>query len=190
MVQPAPTRMTYAQYLEAEAAGEVKHEWLRGEVFAMAGGTPTHARLAAAIIVALSRALADRPCEVFTSDLRVRVEATDLSTYPDVTVVCGELQASALDSNAVTNPTLIVEVLSASTEGYDRGEKFAHYRRLPSLREYVLVSSSEPRLEAYSRNDAGEWVLHEAGPGESLRLRSIEGAQLETDVIYRNRLTP
>lgn len=180
--------MTYEQYLEAEAAADIKHEWLRGEVFAMAGGTPTHARLAAAIIGALSRVLGDRPCEVFTSDLRVRVEATDLSTYPDVTVVCGELLHSEVDVNAVINPTLIIEVLSDSTEAYDRGEKFAHYRRLPSLREYVLVSGSEPRLEAYARNDAGEWVLHEAGPGESLSLRSIEGARLETDSIYRDRL--
>jgi Uma2 family endonuclease len=188
VAEPAPTRVSYDQYLAAEASSEVKHEWLRGEVFAMAGGTPEHARLAAAIIVALSRVLADRPCEVFTSHLRVRVEATDLSTYSDVTVVCGTLQQSEIDVDAVINPTLIVEVLSESTEGYDRGEKFAHFRRLPSLREYVLVSSTEPRLEAYSRNDAGEWVLHEAGPGESLSLRSIEGARLETDVIYRNRL--
>lgn len=189
MAEPAPTRLSYVQYLETEASAEVKNEWLRGEVFAMAGGTPNHARLAAAIIAALSRLLADRPCEVFTSDLRVRVEATDLSTYPDVTVVCGELQTSPIDPNAITNPTLIVEVLSESTEAYDRGEKFAHYRRVPSLREVVLVSPSEPRLESYARNDMGEWVLHEAGAGELLSLRSLAGAVLETDAIYRDRLS-
>lgn len=109
--------MTYEQYLEAEAAADIKHEWLRGEVFAMAGGTPTHARLAAAIIGALSRVLGDRPCEVFTSDLRVRVEATDLSTYPDVTVVCGELLHSEVDVNAVINPTLIGLGQRASARG-------------------------------------------------------------------------
>jgi Uma2 family endonuclease len=188
MAEPSPSRMTYSAYLAAEATADVKHEYLRGEVFAMAGGTPPHARLAAAVIGELRNALADRPCEVFTSDLRVRIEATDLSTYPDVTVVCGDFQHSDLDVNAATNPILIVEVLSESTEAYDRGEKFAHYRRLPSLREYLLVSSGEPRLESYARNAAGEWVLHEAGPGESLTLRSLDGVRLETDAIYRNRL--
>jgi Uma2 family endonuclease len=188
MAQPAPGRATYAAYLAAEETSLVKHEYLRGEVFAMAGGTPTHARLAAALIGELRNALADRPCEVFTSDLRVRIDATDLSTYPDVTVVCGDFQHSDIDRNAVINPILLVEVLSESTEAYDRGEKFAHYRRLPSLREYVLVSGTEPRLESYARNAAGEWVLHEAGPGESLLLRSLEGVRLATDVVYRNRL--
>jgi Uma2 family endonuclease len=183
--------MTYAAYLAAEEISDVKHEYLRGEVFAMTGGTPTHARLAAAVIGELRNALAelaDHPCEVFTSDLRVRIDATDLSTYPDVTVVCSDFQNSDIDRNAAINPVLIVEVLSESTEAYDRGEKFAHYRRLPSLREYLLVSSAEPRLESYARNAAGEWVLHEAGPGESLALRSLEAVHLQTDVIYRNRL--
>jgi Uma2 family endonuclease len=188
MAEPATSRMTYDAYLAAELTADVKHEYLRGEVFARAGRTPTHARLAAAVIGELRNALADRPCEVFTSDLRIRIEATDLSTYPDVTVVCGDLQHSDIDVNAATNPILIVEVLSESTEGYDRGEKFAHYRRLPSLREYVLVSPQAPRLEAYARNAVGEWVLHEAGPGESLALRSLDGVRLQTDAIYRNRL--
>jgi Uma2 family endonuclease len=188
MAEPATSRMTYDEYLVAEAASDVKHEFLRGEVFAMAGGTPTHARLAAAVIGELRNALADRPCEVFTSDLRVRIEATNLSTYPDVTVVCGDLQHSNIDVNAATNPILIVEILSESTEAYDRGEKFAHYRRLPSLREYLLISSQAPRLEAYARNAENEWVLHEAGAGESLALRSLDGVRLATDAIYRNRL--
>jgi Uma2 family endonuclease len=188
MADPATGRMTYAAYLVAEETADIKHEYLRGEVFAMAGGTPTHARLAAAVIRELSNALADRPCEVFTSDLRVRIEATDLSTYPDVTVVCGDLEHSNIDVNAAINPILIVEVLSESTEAYDRGEKFSHYRRLPSLREYLLVSPQAPRLEAYARNAEGEWVLHEAGAGESLALRSLDGVRLQTDAIYRNRL--
>jgi Uma2 family endonuclease len=189
MAEPAHScMMTYAAYLAAEETADVKHEYLRGEVFAMAGGTPAHARLAAAIIGELRNALADRRCEVFTSDLRVRIDGTDLSTYPDVTVVCSDFQPATIDRNAATNPVLIVEVLSESTEAYDRGEKFAHYRRLPSLREYLLVSSGEPRLESYARNSAGEWVLREAGPGEALQLRSLEAVRLETDVIYRDRL--
>ncbi len=180
--------MTYEQYLDAEHASVVKHEYLRGEVYAMAGGTPTHAALAMAIGAALANALAGRQCRVFGSDLRVRVEATDLSTYPDVTVICGRLQTADGDEDAATNPILIVEVLSDSTEAYDRGEKFAHYRRLPSLREYILVSQHERRLEAYARNSEGAWVLAEAGATERLALRSLDDVVLDVDMIYRDPL--
>ncbi|MCA9685323.1 MAG: Uma2 family endonuclease, partial [Myxococcales bacterium] len=173
MTDAAPARMDYAAYLEAEAAAEVKHEYLRGEVYAMAGGTPEHAALAMAVGAELTLALRGRPCRVFSSDLRVRIEATDLSTYPDITVVCGALERSAVDPQAVVNPTLIVEVLSDSTEAYDRGEKFSHYRRLPSLRAYVLVSQHEARLEAYIRNDDGAWVLSEAAVGQQLVLDAV-----------------
>ncbi|MFV8752681.1 Uma2 family endonuclease [Nannocystaceae bacterium ST9] len=182
--------MSYADYLVAEAASALRHEYLRGEVWAMAGGSPTHARLAMAVGVALSNALADRSCGVFGSDLRVRIEATDLSTYPDITVVCGSLEYAELDPDAVTNPVLIIEVLSDSTEAYDRGQKFAHYRRLPSLREYVLISQHEPRIEAYSKTADGNWMLDEAGPGQALMLRSLAGVRLETDVVYRDPLAP
>lgn len=188
MAEPDQTRMAYAQYLEAELASVTKHEFLRGEVYAMAGGTPEHAALAGAIIAELSVALRAHPCRVFTSDLRVRIDATDLSTYPDVTVICGTLARSDVDPHAATNPVLIVEVLSDTTEAYDRGEKFAHYRRLPSLREYVLVSQREPRLESYRRTTAGQWLLSEAGAGEVLTLTSLEGIELATDVIYRDPL--
>ena len=188
MAEPAPSRMTYEEYLAAEATSETKHEYLRGEVFAMAGGTPAHARLAMAVGHALMTALAGRPCAVFGSDLRVRIEDTDLSTYPDLIVVCGSFEPAKIDANAATNPTLIVEILSDSTEAYDRGQKFAHYRQLPSLREYLLVSQREPRLESYFRNEAGEWVLTEARAGESLLLRSLEAVRLETDAIYHDPL--
>lgn len=187
MGEPA-VRMTYADYLAAEAASDIRHEYLRGEVYAMAGGTPSHARLAMAIGVALSNALSGRPCSVFGSDLRVRILATDLSTYPDITVVCGSLEHADVDPDAATNPILVVEVLSNSTEAYDRGEKFAHYRRLPSLREYVLVSQHEARLESFYKNDDGAWVLDEAGPGHALTLRSLAGVRLEVDDIYRDPL--
>jgi Uma2 family endonuclease len=139
--------------------------------------TPAHARLAAAVGATLSNALADRPCAVFNSSLCVRVEATDVSTYPDVTVICGNFEHSQIQPNAATNPLLIVEILSDSTEAYDRGEKFVHYRRLSSLHEYVLVSHREPRLESYFRNAAGEWVLTEARLGETLVLRSLDGVR-------------
>jgi Uma2 family endonuclease len=138
--------MTYAAYLAAEELSETKHEYLCGEVFAMAGGTPEHAALMAAITVELGTALRGRPCRVYSSELRIRIDVTDLSTYPDVSVVRGELKTSSIDRNAITNPILIIEVLSDSTEAYDRGEKFSHYRRLPSLREYLLLSQHQPRI--------------------------------------------
>jgi Uma2 family endonuclease len=109
--------MTYAEYLEFERTSDVKHEYLRGEVFAMAGGTPEHARLAANVISELGGALRGRPCSVFTSDVRVRIETTDRSTYPDVTVVCDRLQRAADDPDAITNPVVIVEVFVRRDRG-------------------------------------------------------------------------
>ncbi|PRP98090.1 hypothetical protein ENSA5_30750 [Enhygromyxa salina] len=188
MAEPQPRRTSYAEYLEAEEASELKHEYLRGEVFAMAGGTPEHARLASAVLLTLGAALRGRSCNVYGSDLRVRIEATDLSTYPDIVVICGSLETAESDPNAATNPLLIVEVLSDSTEAYDRGEKFAHYRRIPGLREYLLVSQQSQRLESQFKNAAGEWVLREAGPGEVLELRALEGVRIETDLIYHDPL--
>jgi Uma2 family endonuclease len=188
VTQPVAVRMTYAQYLAAEAASDVKHEFLSGEVYAMAGGTPEHAALAAGVIQELGAALRGKPCRVFSSDLRVRIDETNLSTYPDVTVVCGQLERAEVDKDAATNPVLIVEVLSDKSEAYDRGEKFAHYRRLPSLREYLLVSQKEPRLELYRKNEQGQWVLFEAVAGQTLQLASLPDVALATDEVYRNPL--
>ena len=179
--------MTYAEYLADEEVAQCKHEYVQGEVFAMAGGTPDHAGLAMSVGIALGVGLRGKPCRVFSSDLRVRIAATDLATYPDVTVVCGALERAADDENAAVNPIVLVEVLSESTEAWDRGEKASHYRRIPALREYLLVAQDEPRLELFRRNDAGHWELHEARTGESLELTSI-GVTLAVDEIYRDPL--
>ena len=179
-------RMTYAEYLAAEEASEEKHEYLRGEVFAMAGGTIEHGRLAMSFGHQLLTALAGRPCVVLSSDVRVRIRATDRTTYPDLSVVCGQIERADDDRHAITNPIVLVEVLSDATEADDRGEKFAHYRQLPSLREYVLVSQKSRRLEVYRR--AGEfWLLAEAQPGQSLRLESI-GVAISVDAVYADPL--
>lgn len=181
--------MSYEEYLAAEASAQRKHEYLHGEVYAMAGGTPEHAALAMQVGAQLTIALADKRCRVYSSDLRVRVDATDLTTYPDLTVICDHFEPSPVDEHAAANPVLIVEVLSDSTEAYDRGEKFAHYRRLPSLREYLLVAQREPRLEVYRKNERGQWTLDEAGKGEQLELRSL-GVTLATDLVYRDAFAP
>ena len=178
-------RHTFAQYLALEAASDTKHEFLNGEIFAMSGGTPEHAELAANVIGELRTQLRGRPCATYTSDLRIRVLATGLSTYPDVSVVCDKLERDPEDAHSVLNPVVLVEVLEGSSEAYDRGEKFAHYRRIPSLREYVLVSQREKRIEHYHRNDDGSWTLREAGSGAHARLASIE-CELSVDEVYRS----
>ena len=179
--------MTYDEYLEREERSPRKHEYLRGEMVAMAGATPEHAALATSIATALSNAVRGKPCRVYSSDLRIRIRDTDLATYPDVAVVCDRLETSDDDRNGATNPILLVEILSDSTESYDRGAKFDHYRRLPSLREYVLVDQHEPHVEVYRRNESGRFELFEARAGETLELTSI-GAVVAIDEIYANPL--
>jgi Uma2 family endonuclease len=183
---PAP-HTSYAEYRAAEERSETKHEYLRGEILAMTGGTPEHSRLAAALTAALGGALRGKPCAVFSSDLRIRVRETDLATYPDLAVVCGRLETSDDDRHGVTNPTVLVEVLSDSTEHYDRGAKFAHYRHLRSLREYVLVAQRERRIEVFRRNEHGRFELFEAGSGERVELASI-GVTLDVDELYTSPL--
>ena len=185
--------VSYSEYLALEEKSPTKHEWLDGVVFdmeahGMAGGTPNHAALAAAVTFLLGLQLRGKPCRVFSSDLKVRILATGLATYPDLTVVCSKLETDPQDANAAINPTLLVEVLSDSSEAYDRGEKFAHYRRLPSLREYVLVSHLTPRIEVWRRNDANRWELaQEAGAGERAELASI-ACELTVDEVYADPL--
>jgi Uma2 family endonuclease len=179
--------MTYAEYLAAEAKAEVRHEFLNGEVFAMAGGTPAHAALASAFARELGNALRDKPCRTFSSDLRIRVPDTGLTTYPDLSVVCGGIELDPQDPNTITNPIVIVEVLSENTEGYDRGAKAQHYRRIPSLREYVLVSQQEARIEVQRRNEHGIWEIHDAREGEICELVSL-GVRLDVRAIYEDPL--
>jgi len=178
---------TYPEYLAQEQASDTKHELLDGEIFAMAGGTPEHARLSSRVIGALLAQLRGRPCEAFSSDLRLRVLATGLATYPDVSVVYGRFEQDPEDANTLVNPVVLVEVLSDSSEAYDRGEKFAHYRRIPSLREYVLVSQRKPRIEVFRRNEGGNWTLFEAEASRSVQLVSI-GCELSVDEVYSNAL--
>jgi Uma2 family endonuclease len=181
------SRMSYAQYLERERTSASKLEYLRGEVFAMAGDTLEHARLAARVTSLIVAGIGRRPCEAFSSDAKVRVDETDLSTYPDVMVICGHIERSPTDAQSATNPTVLVEVLSDTSEAYDRGEKFAHYRRLASLQEYVLVSQKEARLEVFRRTASGRWELGEATAGGRIQLESL-GFELAVDDVYASAL--
>jgi Uma2 family endonuclease len=141
----------------------------------MAGGSRRHARLAANLLRDLGNQLRGGRCEIYTSDMRVWVGATGLYTYPDVTVVCGQPQLADEHGDTLLNPTFIAEVLSPTTEGYDRGRKFEHYRTIPSLSEYLLVAQDRIHVDLYTRQPDGRWILSEAGRLEdSLELRSIE----------------
>ena len=175
---------TYVEYLEVEADSPIRHEYLAGEIFAMAGGTPEHGALQVSVSGALLRQLAGRPCRVFSSDLRLRIPATGLATYAGVTVVCGPVERDADDENAVVNPIVLVEVTSKRTEAYDRGEKFEHYRTIPSLREYVIVSHREPRIDLWRRPaSGGAWAETRAGSGDPALLESID-CRLDVDELY------
>ncbi len=173
---------TYEEYLALDEGSNVKLEFQGGDIYAMAGGSPEHAALCLQVGSSLNVQLQGKPCRAFSPDLRVRVLATGLATYPDVSVVCGALERDPQSKDTVVNPTVIVEVLSPGTESYDRGEKREHYQQIPSLREIVLVGYQERRLEVYRRQDGG-WSREEAGPGESLTLASI-GCRLDVDVVY------
>ncbi|MDX2285582.1 MAG: Uma2 family endonuclease [Bacteroidia bacterium] len=150
-------RLSVADYLELERSAEVRHEYRRGERSAMAGGTRNHARLGLNFGAALSAHEARCGCTAFNGDLRIRIEAEDCFLYPEAAVVCGPEQYSPLDPDALVNPVLIAEVLSESTEAYDRGEKFRLYRTLASLRDYVLISQKQPLVEVFSRDESGLW---------------------------------
>ncbi len=178
--------ISYPEYLAIERETGLRHEYLDGVVRAMAGGTLEHSRLAARFGRHLGAALAGRPGEAYSSDAKIRIEASNRSTYPGLSVVCGRLERSAIDPEALTNPVVIVEVLSESTEAYDRGEKFRHYRRLESLREYVLVSQTEPLVEVFTR-EGDAWRVSDYGPGYTIRLASIDAA-IPVDELYANPL--
>lgn len=179
--------MSYAEFLSLEARATERHEFLGGQVFAMAGGSPEQGALAAAFMRELGAALRGKPCRIFSSDVRVAIAETGLTTYPDASVVCGRLETHGTDRDAIVNPVLLLEVLSDSTEAYDRGAKAAHYRRLPSLREYVLVSHNERRIEVYRRNEQGRFELFEFGADQRFELSAV-GVTLDTNAVYENPL--
>ena len=175
------------QYVEQERTADVKHEYYRGETFAMSGGSPTHALLAMNVGTALNNALREQDCRVFSGDLRIHVAAFGLYTYPDVSVVCGALELTD-DGLSLLNPTLLVEVLSPSTEPYDRGQKFTFYRAVPSLREYVLVAQARRSIEVFRKNEAGRWVLYE--PEEGALALVTGGAVLRLEDVYAGVVLP
>jgi Uma2 family endonuclease len=189
---PVPARLhrySFADYLAVEEMSTVKHEFLDGEIYAMAGGSPLHAALSIAVAARLLDAARGGPCRVFSSDLRIRVPATGLASYPDVSVVCGPPRRDPESPDTVTNPTLLVEVLSDSTIEYDLGEKFEHYKQIDTLKEVVFVWQSERKVAIRRREGVETWVSITAGPGSIVRLAAL-ACDLTVDDLYRDATPP
>lgn len=172
------------EYFLLEEAGEGKHEYYSGAIYDMTGASRWHNLLAANVVGMLHAQLRGKSCTVYLSDLRLKVEATGLYTYPDAQVVCGDFHYADGRTDTVTNPTVIVEVLSPSTEAYDRGKKFQQYRTIASLREYLLISQDNMHVEHYQRQDEHRWQLTEySQPAQQVVLTAI-GCTLSLAAIY------
>jgi Uma2 family endonuclease len=168
-------RYTPEEYLALERKAEYKSEYFAGEIFAMSGASERHNLIAGNVFAAFHVQFRNRPCRAYVNDMRVKVSPTGLYTYPDVMALCGEPQFDDEQRDTLLNPTVIIEILSPSTEAYDRGDKFGHYRKLASLAEYVLISQDKPHVEHYVRQPDNQWLLSEASSLQDIvRLPSID----------------
>lgn len=175
MSTEAKARYTVEEYLALERASETRSEYHQGEIFAMTGASRRHNLLVANLLASLHGQLRGRPCEVYASDMRVQVAATEFFAYPDLSVVCGEPRFADEHLDTLVNPTLLIEVLSRTTSDYDRGTKFAHYRQLDSLREYLLFAQDRVHVEHYERQADGSWRLRETDDlGATVPLPAID----------------
>jgi Uma2 family endonuclease len=178
-------RYTYADYVAVELESSTKHEFLDGEIYAMAGGSEDHSALAAQVLRLLGNAIGDRPCRTHTSDLRLYVEAVGLATFPDGSVICGGLQQHEPSPKATAlNPLVLLEVTRDSSEDYDTGVKLESYRTIPSLRDYVIVSHRERRVTVHSRRSDGAWTARVAISGGRVLVESLQ-AELIVDEVFR-----
>lgn len=177
------TYYTPEEYLALERQAEDKSEYFNGEIFAMTGASRRHNLAAGNVLAALHLQLRKRPCEIYPSDMRVKVSPTGLYTYPDVVIVCGEPLFDDEEKDTLLNPTVLVEVLSKSTASYDRGEKFEHYRKLTSLAEYLVVAQNKYHVEHYVRQPDNQWLLSETDELEkTIHLTSIKCDLALTDI--------
>ncbi|MGL4514815.1 MAG: Uma2 family endonuclease [Lacipirellulaceae bacterium] len=177
-------RFSPEEYLAFERAADRRHEFHRGDVYQMAGASRWHNVVALNVARLLGNALEERPCEVYANDMRVKVDKTGLYTYPDVAVTCEKPRFEDQDLDTLLNPQVVIEVLSKSTESYDRGVKFGHYRQIDSLREYVLVSQERPLVERFVRQPDGSWNLTEAAGLEARIELTTIGAALPLAKVY------
>ena len=181
--------ITPEQYLALERQAETKSEYFAGEIFAMAGASPEHSLISSNVLGDLWSQLREGPCTVYNSDMKVR-STQEHYAYPDVTVVCGEAQFGGEEREVLLNPTLIVEVLSPSTEAWDRGGKFEQYRQRESLQEYVLIAQDRPHVERYARQADGQWLLTEVNGLEAVLALPSIGGEFALAEVYRKVTFP
>jgi len=174
MAQSAPRILTTAEYLAVERSSATKHEFSHGQLIAMAGASLEHNVIVANVVAELRAALRDGPCVLLPSDMKILVQASGHYYYPDASVVWGQAQFADEERDAVVNPTVVVEVLSESTERRDRGEKFQDYRSIPSCTDYLMCASTEQLTEHYTREADGSWRLREYGSEDVVPLRGLE----------------
>jgi Uma2 family endonuclease len=177
------TGMSEQEYLAFERASAEKHEYANGAIFAISSGTGEHSAIAANIISEARSALFGRGCRVHTSDMRVNVASAGRYVYPDASIVCARPEYTDDSRDTLVNPLVIVEVLSDSSEAYDRGDKFAQYQTIASVAEYVLASQKKPRIEVFTRQADGSWLLRVYGPGDRAVLSSVE-CVIDVDRVY------
>jgi Uma2 family endonuclease len=179
-------KWTPQEYLAFERGSETKHEYVQGELFAMSGASRKHGRISWNITLALGPQLERRGCEGFAGDMRVRIPTTDRYNYPDIVVACGEPEFEDTELDTLLNPVLIIEILSPTTEDYDRGRKLFHYRSIPSLQTILLVAQDKAHVEMYERQPDGRWVLSETeSMGEELDLPAVGARLAVADVYHR-----
>lgn len=183
MAEPARRLLSYAEYLDAEAALGQKCEFVDGEIFAMSGGTPTHALIVANVVGLLFGALPAGPCRAYSSELKVHIPDRNASRYADASIVCGPIERAEIDPNAVTNPTVVVEVLSRGTIDVDRSDKLDEYCTLRSLQHYVMVWPDQHRVDVYHRSPDGTWRYEVLGAADTLRLDAV-GVELPVARFY------
>ncbi len=182
-IQTKP-RLTAEEYLAIEREAETKSEFFDGEMFAMAGASRRHNLIVTNIVREVSTRLRDRPCDIYANDMRVKVSPTGLCTYPDVVIACDDIQFEDDHEDTLLTPIVLIEVLSKSTQGYDRFQKFSHYRRLSTLREYLLVAQEQPRVEHYVRQSENQWLLSESAEYSDVVTMPSIGCGLSIKDIY------
>ena len=178
------TYITPEEYLALDRKAEVKSEYYAGQVIAFAGASKRHNLIVANVLAGIHRQLMNRPCNVYPSDLRVRVSKTGMYAYPDVVVTCGEEQFADTNNDILLNPVVLVEVLSESTASYDRGDKFENYRRIESLCEYIIISQEPYRVDQYVRRNDTQWLLTEFHAAEGIVQLSSINCELSLNEIY------
>ncbi|MFO0760068.1 MAG: Uma2 family endonuclease [Byssovorax sp.] len=177
------------EYLAFERSSPEKHEYADGEIFATSGGTAEHSAISLNLMAEIRSAISGRKCRPFESNMRIHIPATGRYVYPDGSIVCGRPVFTDDTRDTLRNPRVIVEVLSDSTEAYDRGDKFANYRTVPSFEEYVIASQKQPLIEVLARESNGSWNLRLYGPGERAEIRSL-ACTVEVDRVYAGVFDP